>query len=268
MLSRRFFSIARSIVTALATLDEAALTAGPAAVDGAWHEQARGLISDLMRRSPAVYWADLLLSAGLAWGLTVVYFTAPAWSVQQIGAFLATSVLFFRAGTFIHEIVHMPSGQMPWFKRAWNLLVGMPFLMPWMLYRNHVEHHNHTHFGAPSDGDAGACGRQRGAVRLLLITTLLHRSGLLDPYAARGAGELRVTSVARSAPRFWRSLPRLVTGRYSAFMNVDEGYLSDRCERLEITGLAGYTLDGEEFDADAARPLVITAGPRPRFLTP
>lgn len=116
--------------------------------------------------------------------------------------------------------------------------------------------------------EAGACGQQRGPVRLLLVTTLLHRSGLLNPYAARGSGELRVTSVTRSAPRFWRSLPRLVTGRYSALMNADEGYLSGRCERLEITGLAGYTLDGEEYDADPGRPLVITAGPRLRFLTP
>ena len=120
----------------------------------------------------------------------------------------------------------------------------------------------------PLDIDAGACGRQRGPVRLLLVTTLLHRGGLLDPYATRGTGSLRVTAVARGAPRFWRALPRLLTGRYSASMTADEGYLSGRCERLEITGLAGYTLDGEEFDADPSRPLVITAGPPLRFLTP
>ena len=90
----------------------------------------------------------------------------------------------------------------------------------------------------------------------------------MDPYAARGAGELRVTPVARSAPRFRRSLPRLVTGRYSAFMNVDEGFLSGRCERPESAGLAGCTLDGGEFRADPARPLVITPGPRLRCLVP
>jgi fatty acid desaturase len=140
-------------VTALATLDEADLAAAPAAAEGAWHDKARGLIGDLMRRSPLVYWTDLLLSAGLAWGLTAVYFTAPAWSVLQISAFLAASVLFFRAGTFIHEIVHMPGGQMLWFKRVWNLLLGVPFLMPWILYRNHIEHHSHRHFGTPADGE-------------------------------------------------------------------------------------------------------------------
>ena len=116
--------------------------------------------------------------------------------------------------------------------------------------------------------DAGACGSVRGPVRLLLATTLLHRTGLFDPYAARGAGELRLTVVARRAPRFWRALPRLLTGRYSKAMNVDSGYLSGRCERVQITGLAGYVLDGERFDTDPTRPVVITPGPRLRFFSP
>jgi hypothetical protein len=45
-------------------------------------------------------------------------------------------------GTFIHEIVHMPSGQMDGFKRLWTVMVGVPLLMPWVIYRNHIEHHN------------------------------------------------------------------------------------------------------------------------------
>ena len=80
------------------------------AFDPAWQERARGLIGDLFRRSAAIYWTDLLLSSAAAWALTVVYFTAPAWSALQVFAFLGASVLFFRVGTFIHEIVHMPGG--------------------------------------------------------------------------------------------------------------------------------------------------------------
>lgn len=123
------------------------------ASDAHWRDQARSLIGDLFRRSPAIYWTDLLLSATAAWSLAAVCFTAPAWSAAQVIAFLASGILFFRAGTFIHEIVHMPAGQMIWFKRAWNLLVGIPLLMPWVLYRNHTEHHNHRHFGTPADGE-------------------------------------------------------------------------------------------------------------------
>lgn len=118
-----------------------------------WRDQARGLVGDLFEPSPAVYWTDFLSSVASAWAAAAVYFVAPAWSVLQIAAFLVSGVLFFRAGTFIHEIVHMPRRQMVWFKRAWNLLLGIPMLMPWILYRNHTGHHNHRTFGTPDDGE-------------------------------------------------------------------------------------------------------------------
>ncbi len=116
--------------------------------------------------------------------------------------------------------------------------------------------------------DAGACGAQNGPVRLLLATTLLHRTGLFDPYAPRGQGEVRLTSVSRSAPHFWRTLPRLLTGRYTPAMNADNGYLSGRCEQVQIGGLTSYMLDGEAFDADPTRSVTLSAGPRLRFIRP
>ena len=116
--------------------------------------------------------------------------------------------------------------------------------------------------------DAGACGSLQGRIRLVLATTLLHRAGLFDPYAARGSGDLRLTAVTAAARRFWPALPRLLTGRYSKAMNLDNGYLSGNCEQVRIEGLAGYVLDGEHFDTDPARPVIITPGPRLRFLSP
>ena len=115
--------------------------------------------------------------------------------------------------------------------------------------------------------DAGALGSLRGRIRLVMATTLLHRTGLFDPYAARGQGELRLTAVAAAARRFWPALPRLLTGRYSKAMNLDNGYLSGHCERVQIAGLAGYVLDGERFDTDPARPVVVTPGRRLRFFS-
>jgi hypothetical protein len=115
--------------------------------------------------------------------------------------------------------------------------------------------------------EAGGLGSLRGEIRVLLATTLLHRGGLLDPYAARGNGELRLTAASATARGFWPALPRLVTGRYSKAMNLDNGYLSGNCERVQIAGLAGYVLDGERFDTDPARPVFITPGPRLRFFS-
>lgn len=113
--------------------------------------------------------------------------------------------------------------------------------------------------------DAGPMGRLEGKVSLLLATTLQHRQGLFDPYATRADGGMRLTAVSRHAPRFYRSLPRLLTGRFSRPMDVAHGFLSGGCEHVEITGLAGYSLDGEAYDTDPARPVVIRRGPSLRF---
>ena len=113
--------------------------------------------------------------------------------------------------------------------------------------------------------DAGPMGRLAGKVSLLLATTLQHRQGLFDPYATRADGGMRLTAVSRHAPRFYRSLPRLLTGRFSRSMDVAHGFLSGGCEHVEITGLTGYSLDGEAYDTDPARPVVIRRGPSLRF---
>ncbi len=166
----------------------------------------RDLVSDLFGRSPAVYWTDMLLSAAGAWVLTYVYFTAPAWSVTQIVAFLVAGVLFFRVGTFIHELVHMGPREMPWFKRTWNLLVGIPLLMPWIVYRNHMDHHNPRLFGTPDDGEyiplAAAPKSEilKYLVQAPLLPTLtIIRFGILGP-------------VSRLSPR----LREIVLTRFSA----------------------------------------------------
>lgn len=115
--------------------------------------QARVLVDDLFERRPAIYWLDFGVTIVLTWALIAVYFTAASWSPVQLGAMLLAAVGLFRAGTFIHEIVHFRSGEMVTFKWAWNLMLGFPMLAPWVLYRNHIEHHSRRHFGTPGDGE-------------------------------------------------------------------------------------------------------------------
>jgi len=118
------------------------------------------------------------------------------------------------------------------------------------------------------DVDAGATGCLSAPTSVLIATTLEHRVGWFNPYAARGAGTLRVTVVKAGAPGFWRGLPGILTGRFTKAMTLENGYLSGRCPHLQISGLRGYSLDGEGFDADPARPLSISPGPILRFLQP
>lgn len=167
--------------------------------------QVSEIVGDLQRRSPALYWTDLLLSVAGAWALTAVYFIAPAWSAAQIVAFLGASILLFRAGTFIHEIVHFARREMVWFRRAWNLLIGIPLLMPWVFYRNHLAHHSARGFGTPDDGEylPLAAAPVRETFKYLVQAPLLPllvviRFGLLGPvsWLHRGLREWVLTAVS------------------------------------------------------------------------
>lgn len=118
-----------------------------------WIREAHAQVEDLFARKAGVYWIDLLASAAAAWTGTAMYFLAAPGSLWQISGLIVAGVFFYRAGTFMHEIIHMARGEMKGFKRAWNLLIGIPLLMPWILYRNHIEHHSRAHFGTPRDGE-------------------------------------------------------------------------------------------------------------------
>jgi fatty acid desaturase len=163
------------------------------------------IVGDLQQRSPVLYWLDLLLSAAGAWTLTAVYFNARAWSAVQMLAFLGASILFFRAGTFIHEIIHFSRREMVWFRRTWNLLVGIPLLMPWIMYRNHLEHHNAYFFGTPEDGEylPIAAAPLRETFKYLLQAPILPlfviaRFGVLGPlsWLHRGLREWVLTAAS------------------------------------------------------------------------
>ncbi len=114
--------------------------------------------------------------------------------------------------------------------------------------------------------DAGELGALRGPTRLLLASTLSHSNGPVSPFANRGAGILQCTAVSGLARRVLMRLPRMLLGRYSPDMIPQDGYLSGRCEQIVVTGLARYTLDGEKFACDPARPVTIRIGAPLRFV--
>ena len=115
---------------------------------------------------------------------------------------------------------------------------------------------------------ADGLGELSGSTRILLVTSLQHESGLLNPYAALGSGPVRVTAIQRGARGFWRRLPALLTGRLALADGPGQGYLSGNAPRLRVSGLASVCLDGQEYPLDPARTLDIEAGPVFRFLQP
>lgn len=111
------------------------------------------LVRDLMTHNPAIYFADFILSAIVGYGAMWICFVAPNFSLLQAIALLVASFALFRAGVFIHEIVHMPSGKMTAFKAVWNLCYGIPMLSPSFMYSNHSDHHARRYYGTAQDGE-------------------------------------------------------------------------------------------------------------------
>lgn len=115
---------------------------------------------------------------------------------------------------------------------------------------------------------AESLGQTRGTVRILLVTSLQHDSGILNPYAARGSGAVRVTAIQHGARSFWRRLPALLVGRLNLADSPECGYLSGNTAGLSVSGLSSICLDGQQYQLDPGRTLEIDAGPAFRFLHP
>lgn len=115
---------------------------------------------------------------------------------------------------------------------------------------------------------ADGLGALNGAARIVLITSLRHASGALNPYAARGDGPVRITAIQRCARGFWRRLPALLRGRFGPAQVPEHGYLSGSTNRLTLAGLQSICLDGQEYNLDPEQTLEVRAGPAFRFLHP
>ncbi len=143
----------------------------------------RKIVNDLFTPNPVIYWADFLF-CDVVW--TVCYAAVrysprvvPEISWQRLFAqgvcFLVSCLLYYRVALFIHEIVHLRRGTFTVFRFVWNLLVGIPFLIPSFVYYTHLDHHRRTHFGTAGDGEYIAFGGKapRQMVFHLLLTFLI-----------------------------------------------------------------------------------------------
>ncbi len=123
--------------------------------------QAKSLVKDLSRPNSLIYWGDFLatiLTGHVTFQLLLrsaeitQLSGASLWAVR-IGLFFATAVLYMRASMFIHELVHLPKGKFRGFRIAWNVLCGIPFLIPSFMYYPHVDHHRRQHYATENDGE-------------------------------------------------------------------------------------------------------------------
>jgi fatty acid desaturase len=157
---------------------------------------ARRIVRDLFAPREAIYWIDFLTT--FAVGLLFFALTRYLYDIHRQPLWLRLPLMlvtfsiqcacFYRLVMFIHEIVHLPERRFGAFRVVWNLLCGIPFLIPSFTYYTHLNHHRRQLFGTAGDGEYVPLARMSPWYILLYLTQCLVlpplvvvRFGLLTP---------------------------------------------------------------------------------------
>jgi len=186
--------------------------------DRAMLKAAADLTRDLNRADPRIYWADLLLSSALGYLALAAAILAPS-TLAGIVAGVVAVLALYRAGSFIHELTHLKPRSVPGFRAAWNLLIGIPLLVPSFLYEGvHNQHHAKRYYGTADDPEYLPLALMKPStlpvfliVAALAPVAMLARFAILAPLSL-AAPSLRATVVSRYSglqinPQFRRPPP-------------------------------------------------------------
>ena len=186
--------------------------------DKAMLKAAADLTRDLNVAKPSVYWADLIGSALLGYaGLFGAIFGGS--TLVAIAAGILAVLALYRAGSFIHELTHVKPNAVPGFRLVWNLIVGIPLLVPSFMYEGvHNQHHAKRYYGTVNDPEYLPLALMKPwTLPVFLIAAalapigMLVRFGILAPLSLLSA-KLRETVVAKYSglqinPKFRRPQP-------------------------------------------------------------
>ena len=137
--------------------------------------EARLISRRFTKPKPGVYWTDFLVSAALGWAAFAGAVIAPAFSAVQLALIVVSALAHLRAVLFTHELAHLKKGTFGTFRFLWNLIEGMPFLVPSYSYTGvHIDHHRPGVYGSTHDGEyvsfgAGSPWRTVGYVLLSFV---------------------------------------------------------------------------------------------------
>ena len=185
--------------------------------DKAMLKAAADLTRDLNSPSAAIYWADLLVSALAGYGALAATIILPM-PLALLAGIVAVLALY-RAGSFIHELTHLKPRAVPGFRLAWNLIIGIPLLVPSFMYEGvHNQHHAKRYYGTAMDPEYLPLALMKPwTLPVFVVAALLAPVGLLIRYAVLAplsllSPKLRETVVAKYSglqinPSFRRPRP-------------------------------------------------------------
>jgi fatty acid desaturase len=112
---------------------------------------AANLTRDLNLPDARIYWADMIGSALLGYATLLGAMLLRPTSLALVSGLISV-VALFRAGSFIHELTHIKKGAIKGFRFTWNLIVGVPLLIPSFMYEGvHNQHHAKRYYGTVDD---------------------------------------------------------------------------------------------------------------------
>jgi len=119
--------------------------------DTAMLKAAASLTRDLNVPSSSIYWADMLGSAALGYAALFGAMLLQRGWIALVSALIAVLALY-RAGSFIHELTHIKKGAVKGFRFVWNLIIGVPLMVPSFMYEGvHNQHHAKRYYGTVDD---------------------------------------------------------------------------------------------------------------------
>ena len=192
---------------------------------------AASLTRELNVPNARIYWADLIGSALLGYGgLAAAMFADTTW-VAVCSAIVAVLALY-RAGSFIHELTHIKSGALLGFRLIWNLIIGVPLMVPSFMYEGvHNQHHAKRYYGTANDPEYLPLALMKPwTLPVFLVAAalapigMLIRFGLLAPLSLLSK-TLRRTVVEKYSglqinPKFRRPMPEGQFAREWAWMET------------------------------------------------
>lgn len=138
--------------------------------------EAYALVRDLMTPNPWIYWLDFLFHITLGWAAFITTLHSSFLSIWQILACGVTALAFYRSAIFIHELAHLKKGTFKVFRLVWNLICGIPMMIPSFTYDGvHNDHHKRDVYGTSMDGEYLPFATQRPSemVRYVLLSFIL-----------------------------------------------------------------------------------------------